>query len=455
MRHRISNLHCLIYALPVVSSAWLIAPIAVLQGIYAKYYGLPLSTIAGVIFLVRLFDAISDPIIGSYSDYYYEKKGSFKPIIVVGALLFIISSYFLYVPPQDVGTMYFTAWFILFYLAWTLFEMPHVTWGSQLANTSESKARIYSFRNMTSYLGWLFFYAIPLLPMFDGNEITPQTLKVSVLLAGFMMLVFLWICIRESYGDTKFSNSRSKSQAHKLTAAKSKNNKRLIFWSSVIKNKPLLIFITAYLLMVMSSGFWYSVIFLYVDVYLGMGDQFAKMFLLAFFIGILATPVWYKIAIYLGKKLTWILATVLSISSFIYTGSLSPADTSLVDLVTLKCLQTLGFTYAGIVGPSMLSEIIDYSNWKFRAADNAKYFAIYTFMYKTAGALAMAVGLGVASWYGFDATASNQSSDSVFGLTLSISYLPSAVACIAIIFIWLCPISERRHSIIRRRLDQS
>lgn len=455
MRSHASNLQCLTYALPVISSAWLMAPIAVLQGIYAKYYGLPLTAIAGVVFMAKLIDAASDPIIGFYSDYYYENKGSFKPIIVVGALLFITSSYFLYVPPQDVGIIYFSVWFILFYLTWTIFEMPHITWGGEIAETSESKAKIYSFRNMASYLGWLFFYSIPLLPLFDSNEVTPDTIKVSVLMASIMMLMFLWLCMRESYADTKCSNSIKKLQAQKLTTVRSKKKKILRFLSSLFSNKPLLIFITAYLFMVMSGAFWYSVIFLYVDVYLEMGDQFAHMFLLAFFVGILATPVWYKVATYLGKKVAWIIATLLSISSFIYTGALSPSDASTFDLIAIKCLQTLGFTYAGIVGPCMLSEIIDYSNWKHRAADNAKYFAIYTFVYKTAGALAMAVGLGVAGWYGFDATAASHSSGNVFGLTLSISYIPSSLACIALIFIWLYPISERRYSIIRRRLDRS
>ena len=116
---------------------WLMAPLAIIQGVYAKYYGLPLTTLAAIILLARLFDTLSDPVIGYYSDRYASRTGSRKPFMFVGGLLFIVSSYFLYVPvglssitnneldalniSPSISAAYFTSWFILLYLAWTLF----------------------------------------------------------------------------------------------------------------------------------------------------------------------------------------------------------------------------------------------------------------------------------------------------------------------------------------------
>lgn len=46
-----------------------------------------------------------------------------------------------------------------------------------------------------------------------------------------------------------------------------------------------------------------------------------------------------------------------------------------------------------------------------------------------------------------------QSEQGIFGITLAISWLPTVCAVLALVFILLSPINERRHQIIRRRLD--
>ncbi len=115
---------------------WLGAPIPILQGIYAKYYGFSLTTLATIILLARFFDAITDPLIGYYSDRYARRTGTRKPFILAGGLLLILSAYFLYVPiggdigeSSNVSVAYFTFWFMALYLAMTLFEIPHSALG--------------------------------------------------------------------------------------------------------------------------------------------------------------------------------------------------------------------------------------------------------------------------------------------------------------------------------------
>ena len=454
MPYKISNYHCLAYALPVITTTWLMAPISVIQGIYAKYYGLPLTTIATLLLLTRLFDAFLDPLIGYYADRYYKTTKTFKPFMVLGGLLFVISGYFLYVPPLEASAIYLMTCLFGFYFSWTLFEIPHLAWPSELALVSEDKTKIYGARNMASYAGLLLFYATPLLPFFEGDEITPETLKVSVLIAGTLMILFLVISMK-----TKFITPELKNNAPQRNWKKSDHStikKRCVVFSfspSLVNNRPLLIFIAAYLFISLSTGIWYSLIFLYVDAYLCLGDQFAKMFLLAFSIGVAATPAWLKLAFWLGKKTTWTVAALLLISSFIYTGSLLPGNTNFTELVMLKSIQTLGFTCMGIMAPAMLAEIIDFSNWKYRTNKRASFFALYSFMYKTTVAIGTALGLGIAGWYGFDATKTVHSEQSTFALTFAIAWLPSLLGSLSLIFILVSPINERRHAIISRRLN--
>lgn len=456
MSYKLSNRFFLAYAMPVVTTSWLMAPASVLQGIYAKYFGLSLTTIAGVLLLTRLFDAVSDPLIGYWADRYYQRSGTYKPFIFVGGLLLIVSSYFLYVPPIQVGAVYFTLWLVAFYFSWTLFEMPHLAWASELAQTSEDKTLIYSFRNMAGYTGLLLFYTIPLLPIFETRSITPETLKVSVIVAGSLLLFLLTMCLKTKFTSVHLTSHQSQTNSAKLSlnySALPQQQPLRKFLLSLLKNEPLLIFIGTLTMISIGNGMWYGLIFLYVDAYLGLGNQFAQMFLLAVAIGIFSTPLWCKLTLCLGKKTVWMLATLLLFCSFISTGFLSPSDTSFTALVLIKATQTLGFAGMGIAGPAVLSEIIDYSQWKYGTENRATYFSIYTFMLKSNIAIAAALGLSIAGWYGFDATATRHSAHSIFGLNLAIAWLPSLFSIMALVLIFLSPINERRHRIIRRCLD--
>ncbi len=455
MSASLSNRLCLAYSLPVVSTSWLFAPIAVVQGIYAKYFGVPLTTIATVLLIARLFDAITDPLIGYYADRYFLRRGTYKPFILAGGLLFVVASYFLYMPPQGVSTLYFTLCFLAFYFTWTLFEMPHITWASQLASSSEEKTRIYSFRSVAKYIGWLLFYTVPLLPFFETSEITPQTLKVCVILASVLMLVFLVISLqsREDASLETKQNMSSESVAFTSEASASPPHNFRELTLSIINNKPLLFFIAAYLLVIMATGLWYGLIFLYVDTYLGMGAEYAKVFLIAYIIGIASTPLWYKLAVRWGKKSTWAITTGLLLISFLLTGLMSPTETGFTSLVILKVIQTLGFAGMAAITPAMLSEIIDYHHWKTGREQSATYFALWTFIYKTEAAFAAALGLAIAGWYGFDAAATSHSENSVFGITLAIAWLPIAFTSLGLVVIYYLPMNERRHNTIRRCLD--
>ena len=196
MQKSITQVQSLAYSLPLLSLYFLMGPIALLQGLYAKHFGLALTAIASVLLIARIFDAITDPIIGYCADRYYARHGNRHPFIVVGAVLFIISSWFLYVPPLDVSAGYFLGWFLAFYLAYTLFEIPHLAWGSELAGDSQEKNRVYALRSLFVFIGILLFYIMPLLPWFETNEFTPETLKWSVIVAGSLTLPLLYLSIK-------------------------------------------------------------------------------------------------------------------------------------------------------------------------------------------------------------------------------------------------------------------
>ena len=70
-----------------------------------------------------------------------------------------------------------TTCFFAFYLSQTIFDIPHMAWGSELAKTPHDKSSIFAWRSAAISLGVLLFYSVPFLPVFESRDITPQRKK--------------------------------------------------------------------------------------------------------------------------------------------------------------------------------------------------------------------------------------------------------------------------------------
>ena len=442
----LSQAQVISYALPVITFNMLMIPMSIIQGIYAKHYGIALSTLALIVFASRIFDAVSDPMIGYLSDRYRRRYGTRKPFIVAGGVLLLIAGFYLYVPPPQVTTTYVAGWFIAFYMAYTLFEIPHITWPCDVAKASTDRARLYSYRVVAFYCGMVLFYSIPLLPVFPTQDITPQTLKVAFFVSAALALPFLFQSMRSVPSGTPpvpFEEAPAQSRVVLLWA----------LFKEIRSNKPMLIFSAAFFLGGIASGMWYGLIYIYVDAYLGMGDQFAKMFLAAFVIGIIITPIWYRLVIKFGKKSAFSASIMVIVVSYLYTGFLNPGQTSFATLLLLKVLNTTAIVGSLSVAPAMLADIADYAQWKTGVERNATYFSIKVFFEKSSIALGAALALAIAGWSGFVVTDAHFSPESIWGLKLAIVWGPVLFGSLSILFALLTPINERRHRIIKRRLD--
>ena len=450
--------HRFAYALPTIAVSFLMSPMAILQGVYAKYFGLALTTIASVLLIARLFDAVTDPVIGYWSDHHYARTGSRKLFVICGGLLMIISSYFLYVPftsntvseSNHVSTVYFLCCFLAFYLAWTLFEIPHLAWGGELSPDFLEKNKTFTVRALATHSGSLLFYIIPLLPFFDTPEFTPETLKWSVIIASLLMVPMLYSCVKFVPNGDRVPPPRDYILKKSTSMRKSRSRLTVIIWS----NRPLLLFITAFVFAGIGIGMWFGVIFIYIDSYLSMGNKFALIYMVSMITATLSLIVWNRLANWIGKKYAWGISLSLMCIGVFCVSLFSPNESNWLHLLFIIILIKSGYAAAAILAPSLLGDISDYGVLKFGREHAATYFSIYTLAIKTSAAIGSALSLAIAGWYEFEATAIIHSERSVFGLILAGSWLPPLFLAAAVLVISFTPINARRHSIIRRRLDR-
>lgn len=434
------------YALPSLPVYFLFGPIAILQGMYAKYFGISLSAIASALLIARLFDAVTDPVIGYCSDRYYANNHSRKPFILFGSIIFAGSSWFLYVPPDNVDFIYLVTWLCVFYLGYTLFEISHIAWGSELADHANEKNHLFGIRSACALLAGLVFYAMPLLPIFDTNEFTPTTLKWSAVIAGIVMLPMLLMSLK-----VVPCSKRKRIDGRPIPLQREKTPASLL--KGVTANKPLLIFMSSYILLGIGGGMWLVLAFSFTDAYLGRGEEFAVVYMISIGFSIVSLRFWHWLANLFGKQLTWGLGALIMSFGIALTGFLLPSDESLLPLLICMIFVFVGTAALYIMAPSLLSDIVDYGTWKFGRDNTATYFSTFTFLTKSVGALGGALGLAISAKFGFDPTTTSHSEGAIFGLRLSIAWIPAILIVSSIAFIWKIPITYRQHTIIRRRLS--
>lgn len=429
----------LAYSAPIVITSFLITPVAaIIPGIYAQYFGLSLTVIATVLFSARLFDAVTDPLIGYLSDRHQARTGTRKPFVVVGSIALVISCYFLYSPPENVSALYFLIWYFALYLAWTLVEIPHLAWGSELAPNTQDKTRIYSIRNACVFIGTMAFTMLPLLPFFTGKGFTPETLTWSFLAGAVLMCLALFVCINKS--------------PNAVVERQTKGESLQLLRMSIAKNKPFLLLVFGHLATTVGQGMTIGLGYIFISSYLGLTEQAPIIYSFSGVIGLIAVMAIYKLSGVFKKKLGWGMGVILMAIGIAGKAFLDPGIESFIPYVIFLSVFSFGFALMNIFSQSLLSDVTDYGRWKFGVNHTSFYFSIYAFLTKFGYGVGGALGLGLAGWYGFDPAATAHTEEGVFGLRVAMTMIPPLFLMITLISIVFMPIDARRHGIIQRRI---
>ena len=116
----------LAYSAPSLVTSVAALPMALfVPAFYAGDLGVPLAAVGTAIALSRLVDVVTDPLIGSLSDRLHLPLGRRKPWMLLGAPLFLVSLWKIFVPDSEVSSTYLLVWSALLYLGFTMIDLPH------------------------------------------------------------------------------------------------------------------------------------------------------------------------------------------------------------------------------------------------------------------------------------------------------------------------------------------
>lgn len=407
----------------------------------------------------RIFDAVSDPMMGYISDNTRTRWGRRRPYIFGGAILAgIIFALMWQLPPGRSESFYFWVFLaasICFFLAYTVYATPFVAFGYEMTPDYHERTRLHTFANTVGQIAWLgvpWFYALMASSLFRDTVHGARTLAIGVGLAVAALGIVPAIFCKEKYGLGPVKETR-----------KGLRNITLEFFKGIgvtFIRKPFVKLCAATFLVF--NGFQLGMSFsIYVMIYYvfngndSMGGKLLGWFGMLTSVATLAViPLTGWIATKIGKRRTFLITIPISLIGYAlkWVGYNPGHPYWLLFAAPFVAFGTGSlFTLMG----SMISDVCDYDELLTNKRREGVFGAIYWWMVKVGMALAGLLTGILLKASGFDvALAGDQSARTLLLLRVFDVSIPAATSAIAILIMATYTITEARAHEIRIELER-
>lgn len=421
---------------------------------YSNIFGLSLAD-AGVLMLVtRIWDAVSDPMMGVIADRTHTRWGKYRPYLLWMAVPFAVAGILLFTTPDMSPTGKLIWAYVTYILMMTVYTGINVPYGAMLGvmtDDSNTKTVFSSYRMFFAYGGS--FIALgawePLCNWFGSMEYSPTASwqYAMIVIACFCLIGFL-LCFSMTREHVKSAVSKSVGKDMK----------------SLVRNTPWWILSGAALL---SNSFntvrgataaYFFKDYISANAFLDFGvfnlALYAGLFLM---VGEVSNMIGVALAVpfsmRLGKKSTYIFSLVcLVVFSVIFF--FIPNTTTGWWLMML--FQIIISVFTGIISPlvwSMYADVADYAEHKDGTASNGLIFSSGSMAQKFGGAFAGWAVMALLAVFGYNtAEDAVQTPEALDGLKYLMSFIPAAIAALSILMLFIYPLNRHRMEAINADL---
>jgi glycoside/pentoside/hexuronide:cation symporter, GPH family len=401
---------------------------------YTRHLGLGLGSIGVILLLVRLFDAVQDPVIGYLSDRYPANRFT---ILASGIMVLTFGLFALFFgPPSSISTSFWFAGSML--LATTGFSVVMINMnliGGFWVDDKNQRTRIATWRESFSLLGLLVASILPTV-LFGITGATQ----------AFKWLFFIYVlCMFPAY--LLFKRFLNQVDLRHLSVTKRQVSSKAevdISISGVISPSRILdnpffqilhdqqrLFFLTYLLSQIAASLPAVLVLFFIRDYLN-AESYTGFFLFLYFVsGATLMQVWFLLSKKLDKYRAWLLSMVLSIIVFIWVVMIKPGDVFSYSAICILSGLALGADLA--LPASIIADRINARKAESRAT---QYYGVMAFIPKLALALASGFAFFILDNSGFVVAAQN-SQAALQSLLLLYGLVPCLIKLLAAISLWM------------------
>ena len=385
----------------------------------------------GTLFLVaRLWDGINDPIMGSFPDRWMIGKSGdkFKPWIKIFMLPLALSGVlcFFNVPLEGIALHAYVAFaYVLYGMSYTGTSMPFGAMASVVSDDPIQRSKLSRARSIGgTIVGIVGLSIVPVVCFDKQSNILPERFTLIAVIFGVLSIISYFVLLN-------FTQERIRQNSEK--AEKFNYGKVL---KATVHNRPLIGVMVATLgsmLFITGSNQVRSYIF---KEYYARTDVMSIISLATIPILVICFPLVPKLVAKFGKKATLMAAIV---SSTIF--SVIPVVMEIKNVYVysaLVVLGTIGQTVFTMLIWALVTDCLDYSEWKFNERSDGSMYSLYTFSRKIGSTIASTgVSFGLAA-IGF-VSGSNvvQTAEAVNGIYFLVNIIPVVTCALELIGVGL------------------
>jgi len=425
------------YSLTDLPVAMSIFPVLVfVPRFYASDIGVPLALVGTIMIAVRVFDVVTDPLMGYLSDHTRSRWGRRRPWILASTPLMMLSIYMLFLPPEQAGAGHMLLWSMVLSIATTMMLIPYYAWGAELSPHYHERSRITGARAMAGVLGSLTAQLVPAAALiFFGIGGSASVLE----LVGLTMLVIMPLCVVLTLAKTPEPQLDVQSNVPVLEGLK-------LMW----RNGPFKQLVLAFMIGSIGLNITTPLYIFFIADVLGAEDQ--AIFMLTFFYltSFFAVPAWVLLSKRIGKHRAYVAAFTLIGFAHPFYLLLGPGDFWWMLPITV----VTGFAAGGFsqsLPNSMKADVIDLDTLSSGENRAAMFFSAWSFAQKATSSVGAGLAMFGLALFGFDAApGASNGDDELFGLRFLFAVFPSLFYLTGAAVVWNYPITEDRHREIRR-----
>lgn len=410
---------------------------------YLKYavddLGASAAAIGTVFLVAKLWDAVSDPLVGNLSDRTTHPLGRRRLWLFLSAPLLCVFGIMVWVPPGGLEGGWLIAWITVavlgFYTAYTAFEVPHMALGAELTIHRQQRNLVFGVRQITRTLG---MFAAGT----GGVYLVQQGAPMAALMAyGIGVVTLLFVIGGTAMVPAEHEDFMGRGGDNPLRAVR-----------DVLSNRHARLLLFVFFIESIGSG-GIGVLAPFVIEYVVKMKEMVPVLLGAYMVSALAAvPCWIWLGRHFEKRHLWLFAMVqggVGYGLIFWVGEggwLLLAVSSVLAGSAGACGSTLG--------QALKAEVIDFDEYRTGERKAGAYFAGWSFVSKLAGGIMIGVVGFSLEWSGYVENAAEQTRltrDTMIFLMGGVPMIGYAIGALAFTRFGL---SEQEHSRIRAELEQ-
>ena len=433
---------------------------------YTQVIGLPGWLYGLSALFAQVFDAFSDPVLGTLSDNSRTRYGRRHPWMAASALPIGVGFLLLFAPPSDAPHWAVFVWITFVQTSLrvllSIFSIPYTTLGAELSTDYEERTRIASYRTLLAWIvgvvlpAWAYTFVFQRTPESDGRlvpgnyEFYAWASALAATLAVVVSCVSTWRLIPELPVARERRKLDLLSPLRDVQEALRIPNFRWIFLATLAIGGSM--GVTTILGTYTWTYFWeFSTA--------EAGVITLSSLLPTFFAFALVRPLGSRFE---KKPLTlWCLAAIIVNALWIYGGrllDLLPANRTPA-LLALALLNNFIVVAAGVIwqsiAPSMIADTADEHEAATGERKEGVFFAALAFALKVPTGLGQALGGMLVGWVGLPpgAQPGTIEADALFRLGMAAGPIVAASFLVPLVLFTRYDLSRARHRELRRVLD--